>query len=125
MQKIFLMSGALAAALAVMIGAFGAHALKDFLTSNNRLETFETAVKYHFYHALGLLLIGILINQKPSIWFNYAGYGLLVGMIIFSVSLYILCLTNLKWLGAITPLGGLAMIIGWICLFIGVYKENF
>jgi len=113
MQKQFIIIGGILAGLGVIFGAFGAHALKDILINYNRTDTFDTAVKYHFYHAFGLLIIGILSNQFPDKNFNAAGYLILTGVIIFSGSLYILCLTNMKWLGAITPIGGLLMIMGW------------
>jgi len=113
MQKQFIIIGSILAALGVILGAFGAHALKDILINYNRTDTFDTAVKYHFYHAFGLLIIGILSNQFPDKNFNIAGYLIIAGVIIFSGSLYVLCLTNIKWLGAITPIGGLLMIMGW------------
>lgn len=123
MSKIFLLIGSILGALSVAIGAFGAHSLKSILEANQRLETFETAVKYQFYHTFAILLIGFLALHIESKWLNYAGYSFLVGMLIFSGSLYILCLTNIKWLGAITPIGGLAMIIGWLMLFWAVYQK--
>jgi uncharacterized membrane protein YgdD (TMEM256/DUF423 family) len=123
MSKIFLLIGSILGALSVAIGAFGAHGLKSILEANQRLETFETAVKYQFYHTFAILLIGFLALQFESKWLNYAGYSFLVGMLIFSGSLYILCLTNIKWLGAITPIGGLAMIAGWLMLFWAVYQK--
>ncbi len=113
MQKQFIIIGSILAALGVIFGAFGAHALKDILINYNRTDTFDTAVKYHFYHAFGLIIMGILSNQFPDKNFNIAGHLMLAGVIIFSGSLYILCLTNIKWLGAVTPLGGLLMILGW------------
>lgn len=123
MQKFSLMAGSIFGALAVMIGAFGAHALKNMLTQTNRLETFETAVKYQFYHALALLIIGLLcyhINNPALRWSAYAFTG---GILIFSGSLYILCLTGVTWLGAITPLGGILLIIGWLRLLYTVIKS--
>ena len=124
MQKQFIIIGSAMAAIGVMIGAFGAHALKEMLTASNRLDTFETGVKYHFYHSIGLILIGIIANQFPQKDFNIAGYLMLAGVFIFSGSLYILCLTNIKWLGAITPVGGLLMILGWIFIVIKLSKGN-
>jgi uncharacterized membrane protein YgdD (TMEM256/DUF423 family) len=113
MEKKWIVIGAITAMLGVMIGAFGAHALRPILEANGRLETFETAVKYHFYHALGLLFIGILGNMIQDKWLHYAGIAMFGGMIIFSGSLYLLCLTNITILGAITPIGGVGMIAGW------------
>jgi uncharacterized membrane protein YgdD (TMEM256/DUF423 family) len=116
MSKIFLIFGCLFGALSVMIGAFGAHALKAILEANNRLDTFETAVKYQFYHSFALILLGILMQKNESQQFNLAGYLFIGGILIFSGSLYILSITGLKWLGAITPIGGLAMIGGWLVM---------
>lgn len=123
MQKIFLLWSAALGALGVMIGAFGAHALSTMLEQTGRTATFETAVKYQMYHTLALLAIGLLLSHVNSKWFEYAGWAYIAGIIIFSGSLYILCLTNVgKW-GAVTPIGGLALIAGWVCLFIGVFKS--
>lgn len=109
-------------ALAVMIGAFGAHALKNILEANERTDTFELASRYHYYHTFALLAVGILLLKYNQSWFNYSGYSFLIGVLIFSGSLYILALTNMKWLGAITPIGGLALILGWVFLLLGVLK---
>lgn len=111
-QKLF-MAGAVAAALAVAIGAFGAHGLKPMLAASGRLETFETAVKYHFYHALGMMILAVWAKVAEQQTVTRAGWLLLAGTCIFSGSLYALCLLNIGWLGAITPVGGVLMIIGW------------
>lgn len=111
--------------LAVGLGAFGAHALKAKLEAEGTLATFQTAVHYQFYHTLALLAIGILITKYPSQWLTYSGYSMMLGLIIFSGSLYILCFTGMKWLGAITPIGGLAFIVGWACLLLAVMKIQF
>lgn len=123
MQKIFLITGAFMGAFSVIVGAFGAHALKAILQDSGRIETFETAVKYQFYHALALILLGILMFQLKNQLFNYAGYSFIVGTIIFSGSLYILCMTGITKFGMITPVGGLVMIAGWIFLMIGIIKS--
>lgn len=120
--KIFILLGSILGFLSVMLGAFGAHAFKDILTQNNRLETYELATKYQFYHALALLLVGILGAYFPQKWLYYAGYSLFFGVIIFSGSLYLLSFTNMKWLGAITPIGGLLFLIGWGIL-VGVASD--
>ncbi|TAH18601.1 MAG: DUF423 domain-containing protein [Cytophagales bacterium] len=124
MQKKWIIAGATAAMLGVMIGAFGAHALRPILEKNGRLETFETAVRYHFYHAFGLLIIGILSNYLQSKWLNWAGNAMLAGMIIFSASLYLLCLTNIAILGAITPIGGVGMIAGWLFIALAARQQK-
>ena len=111
-------------ALAVAIGAFGAHGLEPLLTKFNRLETFETAVKYHFYHTLAIFLVGVVIGHGASQkLLKYSAWSFVAGIIVFSGSLYVLSLTNVTWLGAVTPLGGLAFILGWILLFVGIGKK--
>ena len=99
--------------LAVALGAFGAHALKATLTAHETMEVWKTAVLYHFLHALALLVLGTLPTAgkiAPALF--------LAGIVLFSGSLYLLALTNLKWLGPITPLGGLCFLSGWLCLAI-------
>jgi uncharacterized membrane protein YgdD (TMEM256/DUF423 family) len=123
MAKIFLIFGSSFAALAVAIGAFGAHALKSILEANNRLPAFETGVKYQFYHALALIMLGLLMQKFDHRIFAWSGYGFIAGIILFSGSLYILSLSGLgKW-GAVTPLGGVAFLLGWVTLIIGIYKS--
>lgn len=99
--------------LAVAIGAFGAHALKDILLANNRVDTFELASRYHFYHTFALFLVAICMQLFPQKNLNPAYYNLLAGTIIFSGSLYALALTNVGKLGAITPIGGIFLLVGW------------
>jgi len=122
MHKLFLILGSIFGALAVMIGAFGAHALKNLFESSGRTETFETAVKYQFYHALALILLGILMLNFKHNLFNYAGYSFTLGTIIFSGSLYILCLSGITKFGMITPIGGVFLILGWAFLLFGIIK---
>ena len=109
--------------LAVIVGAFGAHGLKSVLDANNRLDTFETAVKYQFYHALALVLLGILMNQFQHRSFILSGWGFVIGILLFSGSLYILSLTGMNKLGAVAPIGGLAFVIGWGALIWGIIKS--
>lgn len=122
--------GAIFGALAVGIGAFGAHALKDWLISINQVETFQTASKYHFYHSFSVILIGILVktkltkSEKAAKFLIWAGNLHLFGTTIFSGTLYLLCLTNLKWLGAITPIGGILLILGWLFLAISFLDKK-
>ncbi len=123
MQKLTLLLGAISSGLAVGIGAFGAHALKATLEASQRTATFETAVKYQLYHSLALLFVGLFMFQSAHKFLNYAVWCHLIGILIFSGSLYILCLSNnLKW-GAVTPVGGLALIMGWIFIAIAVQKS--
>lgn len=123
MQKIILLTASAFGALSVMIGAFGAHALRTTLEAQGRLETFETAVKYQFYHTLALLAIGLLMYKISDKLLGYAGYSMIGGVLIFSGSLYILCLSGIRWLGAITPIGGVLMIVGWALLFWAVARS--
>lgn len=113
--KQIIQTAAIFGAIAVGIGAFGAHGLKAILEETGRIETFETAVKYHFYHSLGLFLIGILAFVKPE-WkgLSFSAICMIIGILIFSGSLYVLSLTGITWLGAVTPLGGVAFILGWL-----------
>ena len=128
MQKIFLTIGSIAAALAVILGAFGAHALKEKL-SPEQLQVFDTGVRYQFYHAFALLILGLLAEKYNSTFLNYSGYLFMAGIILFSGSLYLLSTKNLfgieswKFLGPITPLGGLCFIVGWALLVITVMKK--
>ena len=118
-----LKTGAILGALAVAIGAFGAHALKDMLLESGRLDTYELAVRYQFYHALSLLAVGILIKENASKFLRYSAWGFFLGCIVFCGSLYLLCFTGVKIFGAITPLGGVAFIAGWVFLFLGIAKK--
>ena len=114
-MKIFVLLGALFGTLGVCLGAFGAHALRDSLSAND-LITFETGVRYQMYHALALLTVGWAMSQWESNTLVLAGYAFVIGILIFSGSLYILVLSGHRWLGAITPIGGLALILGWALL---------
>ncbi|MFT5691338.1 MAG: uncharacterized membrane protein YgdD (TMEM256/DUF423 family) [Oceanicoccus sp.] len=119
--KTFLMIAAICGIFAVIIGAFGAHGLKHRLTVE-LMGVYQTAVQYHFYHSLALLAVGMLLLQYPNASaFQWSGWLMFAGLIIFSGSLYVLALTGIKWMGAITPIGGVAFIAGWLALAIGVY----
>ncbi|MFC5589223.1 DUF423 domain-containing protein [Sporosarcina soli] len=120
----FIIAGAVNAAIAVALGAFGAHALKERL-SERYLAIWETAVQYQMFHALGLIAIGILMSSSllgATTQLSWAGYLLLAGIIFFSGSLYILSLSGIGVLGAITPIGGVAFIVGWIMLIVAAVK---
>src|SRR5437899_2457513 len=99
--------------LAVVLGAFGAHGLKGVLVRNNMTAIWERAVFYHFIHAVMLF---ILAGRAPVRMVPWLGF--LIGILLFSGSLYLLAVTNLRWLGAITPFGGVSFLVGWICLII-------
>ena len=120
----FIIAGAINAAISVAFGAFGAHALADKLSAHY-LDVWEKAVTYQMSHAIALIVIGILMSPSlfgPSTSLTWAGWLLLVGIIIFSGSLYILSLSGIGILGAITPIGGVAFIAGWIMLIVAATK---
>ncbi|MDR9407941.1 MAG: DUF423 domain-containing protein [Balneolaceae bacterium] len=118
----FLQLGAIFMALAVAFGAFGAHIVEGLLTLD-RFEVYQTAVQYHFYHALGLLIIGAVSFHISNKWMKWSGYSMVFGILIFSGSLYLLTLLDIGWLGAVTPIGGFAFILAWVFLLIGVLKN--
>ncbi|MDQ0338119.1 uncharacterized membrane protein YgdD (TMEM256/DUF423 family) [Caldalkalibacillus uzonensis] len=122
MANLFVALGAALAFLGVALGAFGAHGLKGKITPE-MLEIYQTGVQYHLIHALGLILIGLLIYVMPSHLLNWAGWLLAVGIIIFSGSLYALSMTGVTKLGAITPIGGVAFLIGWILVVIAALAK--
>ena len=115
MDRFFFLAGAIAAFIAVALGAFGAHSLKTKITPE-MLNIFEVGVRYQMYHALGLFAVAWAITRWPEINLNSAGWCFIVGIVIFSGSLYLLSMTDTRWLGAITPIGGLAFLIGWAIL---------
>ena len=118
----FIIIGAVCAALAVTLGAFGAHALKSRLDANT-LAVFQTGVEYQFYHALGILVIGLLLmNPQAPAGAKTAGWLLFAGILLFSGSLYVLSLSGQRMLGMITPFGGLAFILGWLWLAWSYWK---
>ena len=122
--KTALLAGSALGFLSVGIGAFGAHALKPFLLETNRLATYETAVQYQMYHGLALLLCGILGILMPKTDFSMVAILFLLGILIFSGSLYLLCATGIKWLGAITPLGGTAFLAAWLLMAWKIMKAE-
>jgi uncharacterized membrane protein YgdD (TMEM256/DUF423 family) len=116
LTAIFVLLGALSGAAGVALGAFGAHALRSHMTLE-RQAVFETGVRYQLIHALALLFVGIGAgNILNGVWLGAAGWLFVVGTILFSGSLYLLVLSDRRWLGAITPFGGIALILGWLCL---------
>lgn len=123
MGKQQLIIGSTLAGLAVILGAFGAHAFQPTLAAFGRTGTYDTAVQYHMFHAIGILITGILLRQNQHGLLKTASMLFLAGIIIFSGSLYVLSLTNITKLGMITPIGGIAFISGWILLVIAVVKN--
>ncbi len=122
MEKFFFVCAAILGALGVALGAFGAHALEARLSAS-LLQTYETGVRYHFYHVVALLAVVFAVGRWPNTNLPViAGWLFLVGVLIFSGSLYILALTGVRWLGAITPIGGVAFIAGWLCLALAALR---
>ena len=126
MDRVFITLAALSGCLAVGLGAFGAHALRDRLSAD-ALQVFQTGVSYQMYHALALLAVGILLARLSSttdgsVWLSAAGWLFVAGSVLFSGSLYLLALTGTTWLGAITPLGGVAFLAGWLALALGIWR---
>ncbi len=115
MERFFAIAGAVAAMIGVILGAFGTHGLSGRLNPAD-LEIFETGVRYHMYHALGLFAVAWVASRWPSGVTTVAGWLFIFGIVVFSGSLYTLVLTGQRWLGAITPVGGVAMIAGWAAL---------
>ncbi|NEU30471.1 DUF423 domain-containing protein [bacterium LRH843] len=122
MGKLFLLAGSIVMALSVAIGAFGAHGLEPKLTEK-MMKNYQTGVQYHMIHGIGLLVVGLVaLKLTSSSFINGAGWSFLLGILLFSGSLYAMALTGITKLGAITPIGGLAFIIGWVLLGIAVVK---
>ena len=121
--KAAIIIGSMLGFLSVATGAFGAHAWKSFLTETNRLGTFETAVQYQMYHALAIILTGILGFILPKTDFSLVTLLFLLGILIFSGSLYLLCASGIRWLGAITPLGGTAFLAAWLLLAWKLFRQ--
>jgi len=110
------MLGSVSAMLAVALGAFGTHALEGSLTPE-RIATWETAARYHFYHSLGLLIVGLIgTHVGESIRLRWAGWSMFAGILLFSGSLYVLSVSGISYLGAITPFGGVAFLLAWLLL---------
>lgn len=124
MSRLSILFGAGNAVLAILLGAFAAHAVKDKL-SERMLAVFNTAVEYHFYHALGLILLGLLMTQLPaSKALTTSMYLMLFGIVVFCGSLYALSISGVTKLGMITPIGGIAFIAAWAFIFIAFFKQS-
>ena len=128
MHKGFIKIASILGALSVLLGAFGAHALKNSI-SQSAIGTFETGVRYQFYHVFALFITAILYKDYTNPVIKWAGIFFTCGIILFSGSLYFLTyvegadIPNLRWFGALTPFGGLSFILGWMCLFTGILKK--
>jgi len=129
MHKAFIKTAAILGAFSVVLGAFAAHTLKQNI-SQDAVSIFDTGVRYQFYHVFALLAAGILYKDFENKFIKWAGIFFIAGIIFFSGSLYLLTyikgtdMQGYNWVGAITPLGGLSFILGWICLFIGLLKNK-
>ena len=129
MNKTFLITAAILGALSVMLGTFGAHALKSRMNADT-LQIFETGVKYQFYHVFALLVVAIVSQYMPGSFINWSGKCFIAGIILFSGSLYLLSYFKMvgngqmNWLGAITPFGGLCFIAGWLLLAIAAIRSH-
>lgn len=129
MNTFFIRTAAVLGAISVATGAFAAHTLKSIVTPEV-LQIFETAVKYQFYHVIALLATGILYQQYPGKKLEWAGWLFIAGIVLFCGSLYLLCLlkhlhpADRSWVGAVTPLGGICFIIGWLLMAAGVRKKT-
>ncbi len=129
MHKSFLIIGSLLGGLAVILGAFGAHKLKELVPIES-VNSFQTGVQYQMYHALGLILIGIIFEKFPHSFTTWAGYSFLAGILLFSGSLYALTAlkatgqVGLKGIGIITPVGGLFFVAGWLFLLLSFLKSK-
>lgn len=122
-SKQFLLLGTILMALAVSLGAFGAHGLKK-MVNTEMLTIYQTGVQYQFYHALGLCVVAFIAHFYNSKWVKMAGIMMFIGVIIFSFSLYTLVVLDMKWLGAITPIGGVLMVISWVILAGSVFGSD-
>jgi uncharacterized membrane protein YgdD (TMEM256/DUF423 family) len=121
MDRVFFIIGSLSGLIGVALGAFAAHALKGRLDAG-LLATFEVGVRYQMYHALALLAVAWAITRWPGSTVTASGWLFVVGAVLFSGSLYAISLTGARWLGPITPVGGVALLAGWICLALGVWR---
>jgi uncharacterized membrane protein YgdD (TMEM256/DUF423 family) len=130
MHKNFLLSGAMFGALAVALGAFGAHGLQRLTDDETILKGYQTAAQYQMYHALALLLVGILAERFHGRLMNWAGTCFITGIALFSGSLYLLTYlkiqgsTTIKFVGPVTPVGGIFFIVGWLLLFAAIMKRK-
>lgn len=124
MRSVFLLLSAVCGFLGVAMGAFGAHGLKAIL-SEEMLAVYKTAVDYQMWHALGLGFIAVLYHHNPEMaLLKWAGWLMLVGIVLFSGSLYLLAILNIKWLGMITPLGGVAFLLAWLLLAVFAFQPS-
>ncbi len=123
-QKRILIAGAILSGIAVALGAFGAHALKPLLQENGRVDTFELATRYHFYHAFQLLLVGALYSKFSSRLLRASAWMSAIGILLFSGSLYVMAIFNTTRVALITPLGGVCFLAAWALMAIAIYRNE-
>ncbi len=124
MAKFWLISAGIFGFLSVALGAFGAHSLKNILDNYGK-SIYEKAVLYQMFHTMALFAVGLLQHFQKQTSFSVAGWGFFIGIVLFSGSLYLLAVTGIKWLGAITPVGGIAFLFGWFWLVLALIKGRF
>ena len=124
MARFWLVAASIFGLLSVALGAFGAHSLKNVLDDYGR-SVYEKAVLYQMFHTMALFVVGLLQYFQKQTSFSVAGWGFFVGIVLFSGSLYLLAVTGVKWLGAITPIGGIAFLFGWLGLALAIVKMRF
>ena len=114
MKKLILSTASILGFMSIILGAFGAHLLEDYLVFSDKLNSFETAVKYQFYHVFFLMILGLCYDQFNKSFIKYAFFSVMMGVFLFSGSLYVMCLTNNNMFGILTPFGGFFLIIAWL-----------
>jgi len=124
MARFWLISAGIFGFLSVALGAFGAHSLKNVLDDYGK-SVYEKAVLYQMFHTMALFAVGLLQHFQKQTFFSVAGWGFLIGIVLFSGSLYLLAVTGIKWLGTITPIGGVAFLFGWFWLVVSLLKGRF
>lgn len=130
MHKDYLVAAAIFGGLAVAVGAFGAHGLESVTKDEKILHGFQTGVQYQMYHAFALLAVAVLYDKLPVDWMKWSGIFFIAGIILFSGSLYLLTFLKIqesnaaRFVGPITPIGGVSFIVGWICLVLGALKKK-
>ncbi len=129
MARKFIQIASLTALLGVVLGAFAAHGLQDKISAD-QISVFQTGVRYQFYHSFGIFITALLLQKNENVWIKRAAWSFILGIILFSGSLYLLScrellhLTSWKWLGPITPIGGVFFIIGWAFVFLSTFKSK-
>ena len=124
MKKLILSTASILGVMSIVLGSFGAHLLEDHLILSDKLNTFETAVKYQFYHVFFLMILGLCYDQFNKSLTKYAFFSVLTGIFLFSGSLYVLCLTNNNMFGLLTPFGGFFLIIAWLIFLFSIFNHS-